>query len=449
MRTKWTLQFAILNLQFSIYNHPMPMPPILAIPMPVRLAVLFVLGAFLGGVVNWAIYGLAWNPRPISPWSRPDPAAPRRRWSDRLPVVGWLGLRREAPLHGPGFWIRPMLLELCTAAGLAALYWWEVGYGGLLPAILRCPPAPEWWPMLHLEFAAHTVLAALMLAASMIDVDEKIIPDEITVTGTLVGLLAAALWPVSLLPEIRLAPEPLFLHLASPNDWPDALAGAPKIGSLLLGWGCWWAWCAAILPRRWRSRHGWRRAMQLCWARLARTPGTYRILQMAAVGTLAIGLVWFRGGYHWCGLLSALVGMAAGGGIVWAVRIVGTAVLRREAMGFGDVTLMAMIGAFVGWQPCPVIFFLAPFAGIVVGVARVILFRDKEIPFGPFLCLATMFVIVCWYDIWEVPWCVGCEPLKEYFGVGWLVPAVMLGCPVLLGAMLGAWRLIVSLCRAA
>ena len=52
------------------------------------------------------------------------------------------------------------------------------------------------------EFAAHAVLIALMLAASMIDVDEKIIPDEITIPGTLVGLLMAAAWPWSLLPDV-------------------------------------------------------------------------------------------------------------------------------------------------------------------------------------------------------------------------------------------------------
>ena len=68
-------------------------------------------------------------------------------------------------------------------------------------------------------------------------------------------------------------------------------------------------------------------------------------------------------------------------------------------MGFGDVTLMAMIGAFLGWQPCLIIFFLAPFAGLVIGVLRLILFRDREIPYGPFLCLATLVVIVAWARI--------------------------------------------------
>ena len=106
---------------------------ILSIPLEARLAAVFVLGACVGSAVNLAIYRLAWRPRPISPWSRPEPSAPPRRVWDRLPIFGWLGLRREAGLHGAGFWVRPMLLELLAGIGLAWLYWWEVVAAGLLP----------------------------------------------------------------------------------------------------------------------------------------------------------------------------------------------------------------------------------------------------------------------------------------------------------------------------
>lgn len=413
---------------------------ILSIPFEVRLIAVFAIGACVGSAANLAIYRLAWFPRSISPWSRPDPSAPKRHPSDRIPIVGWLGLRREAKLHGTGFWVRPMLLELFTGLGLAWLYWWEVSAAGLLPPGL---PRPLWTDLLvtlHQEFAAHCVLIALMLAASMIDVDEKIIPDEITISGTLVGLLLAAAWPWTLLPTIVPPGDLAFLQLASPIAWPQALDGYPSREPLLLGLACWLAWCAALLPRTWYSRHGWIRAFQLAWARIARERCTYRILRMAVLGALAIILVWYRGGLGWQGLLSALVGMAASGGLVWLVRIFAAVALQREAMGFGDVTLMAMIGAFVGWQPCMVIFFLAPFAGLVVGVLRLILFRDKEIPYGPFLCLATTFVLVRWYDVWDSTF--------DVFAVGWLVPLVMLGCPILMCLMLGVWQVIRSvLCR--
>ena len=180
--------------------------------------------------------------------------------------------------------------------------------------------------------------------------------------------------------------------------------------------------------------------MQLCWARLVREPSTYRILRMAVMGSLAIALVWFRGGLG-LGRTAHRPGRHGG---QRRTDLAGAhhrhaPPCDREAMGFGDVTLMAMIGAFLGWQPCLVIFFLAPFAGLVVGVLRLILFRDKEIPYGPFLCLAALALIVNWNALWT--WS---QPL---FALGRLVPLVMLGCLVLMALMLAGWRLILSLFR--
>jgi prepilin signal peptidase PulO-like enzyme (type II secretory pathway) len=411
---------------------------ILSIPIEARLIIIFLLGTLLGSAANWAIYHLAWFSRPISPWSRPASLAPPRNFYDRLPIFGWLGLRREAGLYGAGFWIRPMLLELLVGFGLAFLYWWETVAGRLVLPRIAAPGSfePSTLLIFHLQFASHCVLLLFMLAASMIDVDEKIIPDEITIPGTLLGLLIAAVWPLSHLP-VFVPPADLGpLLLVSPNVWPTWLGGYPEKWSLLIGLACWLAWCAALLPRTWYTRHGWRRAMQLAWARIVRQRSSYRILRLAVMGTLAIAVVWYRGESGWQGLLSALVGMAAAGGLVWMVRIIGAVALQREAMGFGDVTLIAMIGAFVGWQPCVMIFFLAPFAGLVVGVLRLILFRDKEIPYGPFLCLATLFLIVFWYGVWGYA--------ENVFALGWIVPLLMLGCLVLMAIMLGTWRLILN-----
>jgi leader peptidase (prepilin peptidase) / N-methyltransferase len=114
----------------------------------------------------------------------------------------------------------------------------------------------------------------------------------------------------------------------------------------------------------------------------------------------------------WEGLLVGLIGWAVGGGIVWAVRILGGWVFRREAMGFGDVTLMAMIGAFLGWQAAVLTFFLAPFFGIahalwklVKLVGKMISRRkvsgtDRELPFGPYLSLAALTLLLTWPWLW-------------------------------------------------
>jgi len=371
---------------------------LLAIPLAFRLAGLFAVGALLGSLANLAIYRLAWLRRAISPWSPPLPEAPPRRRTDRLPLVGWLGLRREAPLHGPGFWVRPMLLELLVGLGLAALYWWEIGQQGLWRHV-PLPPGQLPAGIIHGQFLCHAALLWLMLVASVIDIDELIIPDAITVPGTLLGLAIAALFPWTLLPA-GLGGHG-FLHVAAPNPWPAWLRGLPNLAPLAIGLGCWWLWCLGLLHRTWYSRHGWRRAVQLMVARLVRAPSTPRVLLVGAAGTGAISGVWFWGGVPWMGLLTALVGMAAGGGLIWLVRIIGRAVLQREAMGFGDVTLMAMIGVFLGWQSCLVVFFLAPLAGLVIGLALLVLRRESVIPYGPFLCLAAAATIVEWSPIWQ------------------------------------------------
>jgi prepilin signal peptidase PulO-like enzyme (type II secretory pathway) len=416
--------------------------------MDLRLIVLFAAGTVFGAMTNLAVYRLAWNPRPISPWMRPHPAAPARRWTDRLPIFGWLGLRREASLHGSGFWIRPLLVEFFCGLGLAGLYHWEIGLVALYPAEMPRTPNPA-LPLdlsfvLHVQYAAHVALIWLMLAASLIDVDEKIIPDTISRPGTLVALLLAAVWPWSLLPDVYMQPLGVwkfeFLCITSPNDWPVWLDGAPNGRSLAIALACWMLWCLAILPRTWYARHGWRRALGLCWTRLVRQADTYRVLCIGVAGALLIAGVWKYGGENWAALSTALVGMAVGGGIIWIVRIVGRAVLNQEAMGFGDVTLMSMIGAFLGWQTCLIVFFMAPFAALVVGLLRYFLLRDKEIPYGPFLCLAALAVILYWAPIWD--WAQG------IFGQGWLVPLVMLACLAIMAPLLFLLRMFFNIIHA-
>ena len=404
------------------------MNSILAIVADPRLVGLLVFGACVGSLLNLGVYRLAWNARAISPWSAALPDAPPRRWHDRIPILGWIGLRREAGLHGMGFWIRPMLLELCCGVGFAALYWWEIERLGLV----RPGVSPQPLADLYAQFACHGVLISLMLVASLIDVDEKIIPDAITVPGTWFGLLAAAVYPWSLLPDA--APGGGFLRLTSPNRWPGWLDGFPHVWPLVIGLGCWWLWCAALTHRTWYGRHGWVRALQLLCARLRREPSTWRILLMGAIGSAGIAVVWAVRGAHWAGLLSALVGMVASGGIVWVIRVVAGGVLHREAMGFGDVTLMAMIGAFLGWQPCLIVFFFAPFAALLGAVFSLIVHRQTEIWYGPFLCLLALAVIVAWARVWE-----RAEPM---FALGWLLGVVLLVCLLLMVPLLVLMRLI-------
>jgi prepilin signal peptidase PulO-like enzyme (type II secretory pathway) len=427
-------------------------------PVALRLAIVFLIGACLGSLVNWSIDALAWRPRGFSPWSRLLPGASPRGRLDRLPIIGWLALRRKADTHGPGFWIRPLLLEIGLGAALGVLYWWEVIRLGLIAGQVAVPIAPPTWT-LHWQFASHALLLCWMTAASFIDIDEKIIPDEITVTGTLLGLLLATLVPISLLPCVEERPAALAvgqlltlpnggpvvgpnagnfwlepMTAVAPKPWPPAWGEARQARSLVIALGCCWLWCFALAPRIWRGRRGAAFATRLITRRVLREFARPPLSWLLVAGSVASVLVWAIGGGAWGGLLTALIGLVASGGIVWAVRIIGTAALRREAMGFGDVTLMMMIGTFLGWQACLIAFFLAPFAGLMVGIGQFVIRRDDVIPYGPFLCLGAAAVVVAWAPIWM--WA------KPMFDAGAIIPLVLVVCLALLGVMLAIWRII-------
>ena len=105
--------------------------------------------------------------------------------------------------------------------------------------------------------------------------------------------------------------------------------------------------------------------------------------------------------YNFGPMLRSLLGIIIGGGIIYLTGAIFDLVyfklLKRpaingetESMGGGDVKLLAMIGAFMGWQRALLTFFLAPFLGIVVSIITMIRKNDHTIPYGPFLSLAAL-----------------------------------------------------------
>ncbi len=92
-------------------------------------------------------------------------------------------------------------------------------------------------------------------------------------------------------------------------------------------------------------------------------------------------------------LLDSAIGAAAGYSFFWLVAKSFLLLTGREGMGYGDFKLMAMLGAFFGWQALPFIVFVASLVGAILG-GIYLLFSNKharaEIPFGPYLALAGM-----------------------------------------------------------
>ncbi|MEE2819155.1 MAG: prepilin peptidase [Planctomycetota bacterium] len=105
----------------------------------------------------------------------------------------------------------------------------------------------------------------------------------------------------------------------------------------------------------------------------------------------------------------SLLGYLVGGGLVWAIRIFGTLAFGREAMGLGDVHLLGGVGAILGWFDPILIFFIAPFSGLIFVLFSSVLEKigktQREIPYGPHLAVATIVVVFCRplvQDVWQI-----------------------------------------------
>lgn len=93
------------------------------------------------------------------------------------------------------------------------------------------------------------------------------------------------------------------------------------------------------------------------------------------------------------GILSSLAGAVAGAGSIFLMGVFGKFAFKKEAMGGGDVKLMAMIGSIIGWKLVILAFFIAPFLGAVPGIILKIKNGSETIPYGPFLSAAAIVSI--------------------------------------------------------
>ena len=110
---------------------------------------------------------------------------------------------------------------------------------------------------------------------------------------------------------------------------------------------------------------------------------------------------WYAPHPHWHGLAWSSAGLITGAGLTWLARAVSSRVMGQEAMGFGDVTLMAMIGSFLGWQAVVLVFLLAPLAGLTVGILIKLVSGKTYLPYGPWLSIAAVFILFRWSWLWE------------------------------------------------
>jgi leader peptidase (prepilin peptidase)/N-methyltransferase len=112
--------------------------------------------------------------------------------------------------------------------------------------------------------------------------------------------------------------------------------------------------------------------------------------------------------FNFASMINSFLGIVIGGGIIYLTGfffdLVYFKLLKKppiqgetESMGGGDVKLLAMIGAFLGWQSAVLTFFLAPIFGAVIGIINLAVKKDHTIPYGPFLSLGALLSLF-WAD---------------------------------------------------
>jgi leader peptidase (prepilin peptidase)/N-methyltransferase len=99
---------------------------------------------------------------------------------------------------------------------------------------------------------------------------------------------------------------------------------------------------------------------------------------------------------------SSILGAVAGYLVLWLIYWCFYLVTKKEGMGFGDFKLLAMLGAWLGWQMLPFLIIFSSAIGSVVGVMFILFSktdRNTRIPFGPFLAIAGWIALLCGPEI--------------------------------------------------
>ncbi len=113
-----------------------------------------------------------------------------------------------------------------------------------------------------------------------------------------------------------------------------------------------------------------------------------------SISGIFIGLIYQLLNHNF---LPGLVGALFGGGIIFLIRVLGGWVYKKEVMGLGDVYLVALIGAFIGFPMIIPAIFIAALIGTIFGIIYLTVThqsKDNPIPFGPFLSAGGIIVVI-------------------------------------------------------
>lgn len=358
-----------------------------------------VLGALIGSFSNVLIYRLPRGESIAFPPSHCPRCDHRLSALDLVPILSWAGLRGRCRYCAAGISARYPLVELLSAAGYA-----------LLAVVFP-------WSQVGATLLGLWALLTLLLAISFIDAETRTIPDALVLPGVAVGLLlgftnestgaftlglptlraalggallgAGALALIALYGELvlrrlreRRFPEfPVSYQQVALAAFAGAWLGPDEMGIV---WGVGLGLASV--------------ALNVVARRVVRLPETLLLLGLLAsvvlgasgVGPGPIAMVQ--------NALAAAGGMSLLAALYWwtqpDVAEADDADHDPVAMGFGDVKLAGLLGAFLGVTGVVVSLGVAILAGAVFGVLALLVRRDNKIPFGPYLALGALATLL-------------------------------------------------------
>jgi leader peptidase (prepilin peptidase)/N-methyltransferase len=368
------------------------------------------LGACAGSFINVVTYRIPREMGLLLPHSQCMSCGTRLRFlRENLPIIGWLLLRGKCRFCQAPFSVRYLLVEIAMGAfflGMYAIFFWVEPSAGGIGEI-----ASSWWYFNGMNGAwpAWSLLMGLLVALyamTVIDVKTYLIPLQIPLTVTIAAFL---FWGVQAMMPVKWSDGATWPIPGT--GWSGAGVGiGGMLGVVLLGTALCRGWLKYTFAdwESWTQSHGEDEVYPFARREVIIECGHLLVIIIAAVAGWAVvqgvdchvppgRLVQALGG--------AGLGYLVGGGLAWGVRILGSLAFGREAMGLGDVHLMAAVGAVLGWFDPIIIFFLAPFIALLWTAVASIVARSKggsrrELPYGPHLAIATLVIILARPAVW-------------------------------------------------
>ncbi|MCW5553541.1 MAG: prepilin peptidase [Verrucomicrobiae bacterium] len=331
--------------------------------------VFFVLGCMVGSFLNVCIYRMPLGLSVISPPSHCPHCRYSIPWYLNIPLVTWLWLRGQCRNCRAPISPRYFLVELLT--GVTFLVCWLV-FG----------PKSAFLALVYAGFLAG------LIAATFIDFEHFIIPDEITIGGAVVGFLCSFILPAlhgepSLTGGMKQSVLGILMGAG-------LIYGILRLGKLMFGRQ------KLELPGNTRILFS-ETALHLPDKDIPYEELFYRQSDVIAIQAQTVELVdrCYRDVRVRLSPKRLLIGDEEFNPeeVPHLEAVSAEIVLPREAMGLGDVKFMAAIGAFLGWQAVVFSLVISSLIGSLVGVALIVMRRrewSSRLPYGPYIALAAV-----------------------------------------------------------